>query len=800
MQVRRLLDPALKDVDMGLGRGLSMSLLNPDSLPRVWGLAAHYCDAWRESRSMDCDGMAKAIEMGKDMLPRLLSSLDRMHQSIYSNNIWPKFKYEQQVCVIADYVGRNWLAGNNSWYEDRLAHAINLAFPEVWNASTPVAAGGNAPLTRQRLREVGYLQWGTGHYTRKKFGLNSVADIPDSGNDEGIPKSWPVGHRRIRWLSISDAEADREPLELGSIAYVNGFPAAATPDALPLRSAMVLLDELANASAYEMTHPVDTLCARLVRGATKLMIGSAINVTHMPQPDTYLRATNTWSSTALGTGLPAWRAQARAKGYSVTVALGGGAGSSSGGGGGFASNATAEAAAQTAHAPLFSLDESVSTEWLPWADPDGLNDETGYSFPTEALRAMLEPAYVAPPGELSAVQLASAAAARAAARVAAAKFAALAAAPPGNNDVSGGHLNVTRDHGFLVSVMLSIPGCRQRDAETGAWGRAPADYAASRFYTKRCKPFGAGRIASAEEAANAQCCLWSSGTLREARLLPSTWVTHPSSSCFYNRFPQSFATLEAARRHCDELGPAECGGTYDPGCDGTGPFSVCRVGAFGGEAGSCTYTTAPESVFSACPDAWAFRNLLQLNASCAPAAHGVRVWLQRAPPAAVAAAAAAAAGPNGTAAMILNLTTVTQAEFDAAKAAFFEAAHAVDAANIATRAAAFPVHSSYGVQSSSALLAPLADLAAFDGARYGAASAVGTARLPFPRLTRPVRKRATILAGMVQSYVTQGFLMKRRIFCSADPKACDWRKGGMFTTQTVRNYLPLLRLRYLLMT
>jgi hypothetical protein len=41
----------------------------------------------------------------------------------------------------------------------------------------------------------------------------------------------------------------------------------------------------------------------------------------------------------------------------------------------------------------------------------------------------------------------------------------------------------------------------------------------------------------------------------------------------------------------------------------------------------------------------------------------------------------------------------------------------------------------------------------------------------------------------VQSYVTQGFLMKRRIFCSADPKACDWRKGGMFTTQTVRNYL-----------
>ena len=672
-QARRLIDPAFKHADLGLGRGITMSLLNSDSLPRVWGLASHYCNAWRNSKDMSCDGMKKAIEMAKDILPRALSKLDNMHSSIYSNNIWPKFKYEQLVCVIADYVADNWLK-NNTWYEDKLAASINLAFPEVWNASGP-----NLPLTRARLGEIGYMQWGTGHYTRKRFGVNSIADIPDSGNSEGLAFNYPVSHTRIEWLSMSNLEMDREPLELGSVASAGGFPTAANAANLPLASATLLLDELANITAYTMTHPVHTLCARLVRGATKLMIGHPVNLTNMPVPDTYVRGTNVWSNSSLAT-VGAWGARALSKSYSITYKLNN---ASLGITKGFATIMEAVGASNR-NFPIFSLDsENVSTTWAPWTDTDGMNYDDSYEFPTYELRDILSPASATPVAPLRSAEMAAAALKRTAAASAVTQFMT-------KNGAGTGAKIVATDMLFLTGIMLSVPGCAPD-------GGPPAEGVEGKFSPSLCAPFQAGAKATTQQAATAGCCLWSSASLNANRLLPQNGA----------------------------------------------------------------------SELAACVDVWAFRNALLLNASCQPAEHGVHVSYSD---------PSVADG---------NVTEVSKAEWNAAKGAFFEAAIAVDLANIATRGASFK-STSYNVQSSSALASPLGTLAGFDSAKYGA---LLTLPLPFPILVRPVKKRATILAGMIQSYAINGFFLKRQAFCSAGPKVCDYRKGGMFTTQRVRDYL-----------
>ena len=672
-QVRRLIDPAFKNTGLDLGRGLSLSLLNPDSLPRVWGLAAHYCNAWRDSRGMQCDGMRKAIEMGKDILPRALSKIDLLHGSIYSNNIWPKFKYEQQVCSIADYVSRNWLS-NNTWYEKELAEALNLEFPEVWNSSGP-----NMPLTRDRLQEVGYLQWGTGHYTRKKFGVNSIADIPDSGNAEGKPSNYPVSHTRIEWLSLSNDEIDREPLELGSVAVVGGFPDAATSSNMPLASAALLLDAVANTTAYTTTYPANTLCARLVRGATKLMIGSPINITKMPAPDTFVRATNVWNNSRETIG--AWKSRAEAQGYNVTFIFLNNA--TVGRTGGFETTAEADKAAKTTW-PVFSMDDgNVSTIWEPWTDTDGMNHDDAYDYPTDELRQLLSPISATPVEPMPKPQLDAAASRRHAAADKVRDFLR-------QTGTATGPKRVVEDMPFLVSVMLSIPGCAPKAG-------VPAKTAAKLFNVSACAPFKAGAVATVAQAARAGCCIWSAASLNEKRLLPD--------------------------RGSSEL--------------------------------------------ANCVDSWAFRTTTLLNATCQPKEHGVVVSYSD---------PTVAGG---------NLTEVSSAQWDAAKSAFFEAAVDVDVANAVSRSSSF-TSTSYVVQENSALYRPLSILAEFDGGRF---ASVLTTPLPFAILVRPVKRRATILAGMIQSYVVNGFFLKRQLFCGAEPKVCDYRKGGMFTTQRVRDYL-----------
>jgi len=165
-----------------------------------------------------------------------------------------------------------------------------------------------------------------------------------------------------------------------------------------------------------------------------------------------------------------------------------------------------------------------------------------------------------------------------------------------------------------------------------------------------------------------------------------------------------------------------------------------------------------------------------------------------------------------------NTHDVLRQHFERARAAFFEVAELFDEANRLTHAAEVPsdevvvaidtATTSVLAQSPSPLnlqpvrggvsiVAGLKNLAQarpqLDPLRvsglYVKANGLGDLRLPSAQLVRPLKKRATILAGMIQSYVINGFFLRRRLWCSGDPKVCDYRRGGLFTTQTVRNYL-----------
>jgi hypothetical protein len=119
---RALIDPQKSTNQLGYGLGLSLSILNTDTIVQVWGVAHHYCYAVRNSHDMDCDGMSQAISLVKDLLPKRLAVIDygAAGEPLYDNNNWVKFKYEFQVCSIAEYVFDNWI-DTNTWYPDKVS-------------------------------------------------------------------------------------------------------------------------------------------------------------------------------------------------------------------------------------------------------------------------------------------------------------------------------------------------------------------------------------------------------------------------------------------------------------------------------------------------------------------------------------------------------------------------------------------------------------------------------------------------------------------------------------------------------
>merc|ERR1719197_2189859 len=103
---------------------------------------------------------------------------------------------------------------NNTWYDEQLAKIINRDFSSYWSKE---GSGGVRPMTPARLPELGYLQWATSFYTLERFDKMSLAEMPDSGNtlSSGVTSNpvEPVLHARFNFLSITDDEVDREPLE-----------------------------------------------------------------------------------------------------------------------------------------------------------------------------------------------------------------------------------------------------------------------------------------------------------------------------------------------------------------------------------------------------------------------------------------------------------------------------------------------------------------------------------------------------------------------------------------------------------
>eukprot|EP00937_MAST-01D_sp_MAST-1D-sp2_P000006 g6.t1 len=708
---RVLIDPAYKYTDLGMGRGLSASLLNSHTLPRVWGLAYHYCDAWRHSRDMSCLGMKKAIEMGKDILPPYLAGVDLIQQTTYQNNMWAKYKYELQTCAIADFVVRNFVE-KNAWYQVQLAAIINRDFWDVWNAQKGL-------MSPAKLREMGYMQWATGFYTQRRFGVASLANLADSGNVEstgtrGVPVA-PVLHARVEFLSITDLEEDREPLELGGIAVSDGFPEATNASAVDLGASIELLDALADPDSYTRTDPRDTLCAQLLRGAAGLMIGNGIDMSNLPQSDLFKRTANTWQEELKMAPAGGWRVDADAHGYRV-----------------FKDSEMRMAQWQPAVAQhqrtFFALDVSVSATENVWEDPLGDNLEDGYSYPTASLKALLSPVMDGKAFDKNDT-----------ARIQAADSARY------NAEVLCNSTGLCRpavtaagtppDNAFLMSLLLSLPGCELSLPAATAFDR---------------------------------CSYWASVDHGAKRLLPN------------------------------------------------------NVGD--------------------CPETWAFRNLLRLNPACDITAHNVSVDYQLGSSANRSLAYALTPDvdiPGGAAARVAFKTPlaipaggtatvelVTTADFERAKQLFFRVAAAYDDANHKTRMALAP-HLMQLVALNPALPLTAEEEAALAASPLPQLDAAVVDRVlavkrayptDVPQVTgvvegdptdpsgfativrysvfvpvfnpvRPNKRRATVLAGMIQSMVYNGFFLKRRHFCGGSPKTCDYRVGGMFTTQTVRNYL-----------
>ena len=193
--------------------------------------------------------------------------------------------------MVADYVVNRWV-DHNPYFEERLAFDLNVEFPEHFNA----AAG--TELTPATLPHLGYLQWSSSVFTRKRFNVDSMAYIPASGTIEARVDFYPsltapVLHSRIAWMGMRDLKCEfidealettrcgfPEPVELWAIAKADGYQAMG--EGLSIHQARLLLDALAQPQSPTRRDIWNTLPARLLETYAPSMLARAVDVLQLP--------------------------------------------------------------------------------------------------------------------------------------------------------------------------------------------------------------------------------------------------------------------------------------------------------------------------------------------------------------------------------------------------------------------------------------------------------------------------------------------------------------------------------------